>query len=65
MKTSSIFESNSFETSFELHRKRNFSFGVKKEQTFSKEDFLEKNLDKDLLEVWLKVCWNLNMMNFI
>jgi hypothetical protein len=65
MKASSIFESNSIDSSFELQRKRNFSFGVKKEQTFSKEDFFGKSLDKDLFGRLLKVSWNLNMMNFI
>ena len=51
MKASSILESNSSATFFELHKKRNFSFGVKKEQTFSKADFLEKKVDKDLFGI--------------
>ena len=51
MKASSILESNSSATFFELHKNRNFSLGVKKEQTFFKADFLEKNDDKDLFGI--------------
>ena len=41
---------NSLCKSLPLHKTRNFSFGDKNEQRFSKDDFLWNKFDKDLLE---------------